>query len=213
MKTDDLIRAVVADNQSLQRPISRTIAIALLIGTLIATAVFATTLGARSDFAFSITNSWRFVLKFAVTLGLALPALLIVRRMARPDDAAGGLTWLLALPVVLLISGVAVEMVEVPRDHWAVYAVGMNWYKCMVLIPLLSIAPLALILYALRQGAPSHPMLAGAAGGLLAAGIAATLYASHCADDSPMFVSLWYTIGIAVVTGVGAFLGQRLLKW
>ena len=57
---------------------------------------------------------------------------------------------------------------------------------------MLSLAPLAAVLYALRQGAPSNLTLAGAIGGLLSAGVGATLYASHCADDSPLFVATWY---------------------
>jgi hypothetical protein len=72
---------------------------------------------------------------------------------------------------------------------------------------------LAAVLYALRRGAPTHPAIAGAVGGLLSAGIAATLYASHCPDDSPLFLAAWYTIGIVLMTGIGALIGSRLLRW
>ena len=34
----------------------------------------------------------------------------------------------------------------------------------------------------------------GALAGIAAGGIAAFLYAFHCTDDSPLFVTLWYTI-------------------
>ena len=101
----------------------------------------------------------------------------------------------------------------IPREHWPVYAVGTNAVACMTLIPLLSLAPLAAVLYALRQGAPANPALAGAIGGLMSAGIGATLYASHCVDDSPLFVSIWYPIGVAVVVLAGALIGARALKW
>ena len=56
-------------------------------------------------------------------------------------------------------------------------------------------------------------MLAGAAAGLLAAGIGATLYATHCQSDSPLFVAVWYVIATAIVTAAGAILGSRLLRW
>ena len=37
----------------------------------------------------------------------------------------------------------------------------------------------------------------------------ATLYASHCTDDSPLFVATWYTIATALVAAVGALAGSR----
>jgi hypothetical protein len=49
--------------------------------------------------------------------------------------------------------------------------------------------------------------------GLLAAGLGATLYASHCADDSPLFVMVWYSLATAFVAAVGAFVGRRVLRY
>jgi hypothetical protein len=55
--------------------------------------------------------------------------------------------------------------------------------------------------------------VAGAVAGLLSAGLAATLYASHCTDDSPLFVATWYTISTALVTAIGALVGPRVLRF
>jgi hypothetical protein len=67
-------------------------------------------------------------------------------------------------------------------------------------------------LVGLRQGASTRPALSGAAAGLLCGGLAATVYAAHCTDDSPLFVATWYSIGIAGLTVVGAAAGSRLLR-
>jgi hypothetical protein len=72
---------------------------------------------------------------------------------------------------------------------------------------------LAAALFGLRHGAPARPALAGALAGLLSAGLAATLYAAHCNDDSPLFVATWYTLATALVTAIGALLGARLLRF
>jgi hypothetical protein len=69
------------------------------------------------------------------------------------------------------------------------------------------------LLLALRQGAPTRPGVAGAAAGLLAGGIAATFYAAHCTDDSPLFVATWYTLAIGALALLGAAVGQRFLRW
>jgi hypothetical protein len=91
--------------------------------------------------------------------------------------------------------------------------VGTAPIACVIYIPLLSALPLAALIVALRQGAPERPMLAGAVAGLVACGIGATLYATHCINDSPLFLAAWYVIGAAILTAAGALLGARLLRW
>lgn len=213
MNTQDLIRAVVADNAHVEPPVARTLLLALVPALLAAAGFYMLVMELRSDFWWSIVHSPRFQFKFLYTAAIALTAFLLARRLSRPEESARGLIWLLAIPAVMIASGVAVELYLVPADHWSVYAIGQNAVACTLLIPLLSLAPLVAVFYALRGGAPSNPALAGAMGGLLSAALGAFLYASHCVDDSPLFVSIWYTIGMSAVTLAGAALGARLLKW
>ncbi len=83
----------------------------------------------------------------------------------------------------------------------------------MTTIPLMSLPLLAGALYGLRHGAPTRPAIAGAIAGLLSAGLAATLYASHCTDDSPLFVVTWYSLAAAFIAAVGALAGSRVLRF
>ena len=80
-------------------------------------------------------------------------------------------------------------------------------------MPVLSIPLLVAALTALRHGAPTRPVLAGAVAGLLSGGLAAALYASHCTDDSPLFVATWYSLAIAIVTVAGMLAGSKVLRW
>jgi hypothetical protein len=91
--------------------------------------------------------------------------------------------------------------------------IGSNSRVCMTAIPLLSLPLLAAALVGLRHGAPSRPGLAGALAGMLSAGLAATLYAAQCTDDSPLFVATWYTVATAMVAAIGALAGSRLLRF
>ena len=77
----------------------------------------------------------------------------------------------------------------------------------------MSLPLLAAALIGLRHGAPARPAVAGAIAGLVSAGLAATLYASHCTDDLPLFVATWYTLATALVAAIGALAGSKVLRF
>jgi hypothetical protein len=212
MKTDDLINALVADMGTSERRLGGSFAGALTTGAAISVAIFLLWIHPRADFLHAATTL-RALFKFAVTSVLAVAALGLAMRLARPGAPRGlwDVAWL-AAPALLLV-GVIAELYVLPPSQWATRLVGVNARFCLVLIPLLSIAPLAAILWALRQGAPTEPGMAGAVGGFAAGGIAAALYAAHCTDDSPLFVATWYSIAIGLVGLAGALAGRRILRW
>jgi len=213
MRTDALIGALTAD-AAVARParLSNQFWAAVAIATLCAAVAFALTIGPRPD-AMSALGSVRYVFKFVVTIALAVGAAAFLRRLTRPAAASGKTGVALWIAPVLLAAGVAVELIVAPRAEWAPRLIGHNALFCMAMIPLLSALPLAALLWALRRAAPGSPAGMGAAAGVLAGAIAATFYAAHCQDDSPLFVAAWYPVGIAVVTAAGAALGARLLRW
>jgi hypothetical protein len=212
VNTDDLIAALSADAPAQQTPPRRALGIAIGLGAIIAGATFLFTLGPRSDFLSAI-HTMRFDFKFVVTLALAVTAILVVRDMARPEVHSSALRPLLLLAPALLVLAVAVEMMVVPSALWMTRLVGHNMRFCTTMIPVFSIGPLALMLWALRRGAPQNPARAGAIAGLVAGGVGATFYAAHCFDDSPLFVATWYTLAVAFVAFAGAVLGRRFLRW
>jgi hypothetical protein len=211
VKTDDLID-LLAQDPAVRWRFGRILGFATVGGAVIAGAAFFIAIGFRPDIA-SAAETVRFLFKFVVTLSLAIAAIGALLRIARPGALLGLWGWAFAAAPVLLGGAVIAELITMPADVWAARLVGHNVRFCLTLIPLLAIGPLACLLFALRQGAPSRPGLAGAVAGLAASGIAATFYAANCTDDSPLFVATWYPVAIAVVVLIGYFAGARLLKW
>jgi hypothetical protein len=154
-----------------------------------------------------------FDLKFAVTLALAISAIAVSLHLSRPEASLRGWAWLLVIPAGLLVAGIGSEMMMPQRLPMMTRLVGNNSRVCMMAITLLSLPLLAAALLGLRHGAPARPALAGALAGMLSAGLAATLYASHCTDDSPLFVATWYSIATALVTTIGALVGAKWLRF
>jgi hypothetical protein len=211
MNTDKLIAALAADGDRPMPP-GRALLWAALAGCAAAAILFFITLGPRPDFMAAI-HTWRFVGKFVVTLALAASTALLVGRAARPESGRGTADVLLFLAPVLLMAAVIAELVAMPHAAWMPRLIGHNARICMVFIPVMSLGPLAAILIALRAGAVTDPVRAGALAGLMAGGLGAAFYAAHCPDDSPLFVAVWYTTAIALVTALGAAAGSRLLRW
>jgi hypothetical protein len=154
-----------------------------------------------------------FDLKFAVTLALAISAIVLSLHLSRPEASLKGWGWLLMIPAGIVAAGIAGEMMMPQRLPMMTRLVGSNSRVCMMSILTLSLPLLAGALVGLRHGAPARPALAGALAGLVSAGLAATLYASHCTDDSPLFVATWYSISTAAVTGIGALIGAKVLRF
>jgi hypothetical protein len=212
MDTDHFIKTLVADNAHRPRRVSSVLALALLAAAPVSILMFMAELGVRPDVMTAMHNPF-FDLKFAVTLALAAAAITISLHLTRPEASLRGFIWLLAIPAGLLVAGISGEMMMPQRLPMMTRLVGSNSRVCMTAVPLLSLPLLAASLIGLRHGAPARPALAGAMAGLLSAGLAATLYASHCTDDSPLFVATWYSIGTALVTAIGALAGSKVLRF
>jgi hypothetical protein len=212
MDTDQLIRSLAVDNDQRERPVGSVLATALLITAPVSIVMFFTALGFRKDIATALHNPF-FDLKFLVTITVAISAIAISIHLSRPEASLKGWLWLLLIPVGLLSFGIGGEMMMPQRLPWITRLIGSNSKVCMTAIPLLSLPLLIAALVALRHGATTRPALAGAYAGLLSAGFAATLYASQCTDDSPLFVATWYPLAIGLVTAVGALAGSRWLRF
>ena len=211
MKTDDLIKAIAADAGQPSLAVRMAWRLALALGIVLAAAAFLAMIGPRPDFE-AAAHTGRFLFKFVVTIALAVGSLAAIRALSRPGAALKPALWLLAAPALLLAS-VAFELASAPSGEWAGRMIGSNSLLCLTFVPLIGLGPLAVFLVALRYAAPTRPVLAGAVAGLLAGGVAATFYAAHCFDDSPLFVAVWYTLGVSILAVAGALLAPRVARW
>lgn len=211
MRTDDFIRVLAADAAP-RRSFQSQFALMLTCGIVIAALAFFLVVGFRHDLL-EVIQSIRFVFKIIVMLALGMIATGAALRTGDPDSNTDRWMWALVCVPILLAGAATLELIVTPRSEWLTHLVGHNAWRCMTLIPFLSIGPLACLLLALRHGAPARPDLAGAMAGLAAGGIAATFYATNCTDDSPLFVVTWFSLATLIVAASGYLMGRRLLAW
>jgi hypothetical protein len=211
MRTDDLIRALAADNAP-RAPLARHFTIALLAGILAAAILFAILLGPRPDIA-QVASDAGFLFKLAATLTLAASAVWLSLRLARPgvEGGAAAVGLLIAPALVAVVAGI--ESMSLDPSTRMTKLIGTSWPTCLVYIPLISLPVLAATLIGLRHGAPTRPAIAGLVAGLAAGGLGAAIYALYCQENSALFLATWYTLGIVIVSAAGALAGSRVLRW
>lgn len=212
MKTEELIRALAADKVSPGPAPAFALGLAAASGFVVSVLIFHWLVPLRPNLGEAM-RSFPFMLK-PIEMGILVVASAIgLIRLARPGASLGGVLWLAALAPAIMVAALFFELVTVPRIQWLDRLAGEHWYLCVMNMVILSLPILAALLAGLRYGAPTRPALAGAGAGLLSGAIAASLYISHCPDDSPLFVAAWFTLAIAIATGIGAMAGSRVLRW
>lgn len=210
--TEELIERIVADAPSRACSPQTLMWMAVAAAVIVATTLFGTTLEPRPDLATALATP-RVAFKLVTMAALVAGAFLLVRLCVYPE--AGRRTPVhVLLPVALVLSmGVIAELFTVPSVDWAARTIGEDPLLCLTAIPLLGGLPLLGFIAALRHGAPTRPGMAGALAGVLAGAIAATIYAAHCPNDSPLFIAIWYPLGIAALALAGAAAGRLLIRW
>jgi len=213
MKTHELIGLLAADARPVAlHALERRFAFASLLGVLGAMALMLLLYGVRPDLR-QATDQPMFWLKFGFAAALAAAAGLALLRLARPGMPVGHALVLVALPPLTLwmLALVALESAA-PADRVAM-VMGSTSRGCAFSIAFLSLPAFAALLWGLRQAAPTRLRLAGACAGLLAGALGTLVYSLHCPEMRSPFLAVWYVLGIALPTAVGAAIGPRVLRW
>ena len=213
MKTDELITWLAADAAPVPpRAASRRLALALAVALPVSLAVMLAAYGVRRDLG--VAMGWpMFWVKVLFPACMALAAFVAVQRLARPGVRVGAAWLALVAPVALvwvlaLAVWIGASEAQRPAMLW-----GVSWRICAGSIVLMAAPVFVAAMGVLRSMAPTRPALAGAAAGVLAGGVGASVYALHCMELSAPFLAVWYVGSIALVALLGAALGPRLLRW
>jgi hypothetical protein len=213
MKTDDLIDILSTNVEPVDHwQIVRNIGMAVAAGVGVVVGIVFFVLGPRAGLT-TVATLIPALLKVAVMAIILVPASVSLMRLARPGGERRSSIALVALPFIAIMVLAALSLTFSPSYHWNGTILGDEWLECIISIPLIAIVPFSVIIWAVRQMAPTDLARTGAFVGLVAGCVSAMGYAVHCADDSVSFFALWYGGTIALCTFAGWKLGPKLLRW
>jgi hypothetical protein len=150
-----------------------------------------------------------------VGAGLAVGALAfwLAPDLAVRPDLGTALIWIPPAIWAVFALMAARDLATHPVDLWGARILGETALRCVTYIALISVPILAVLTLVVRRGAPTELTQAGWALGLAAGGMSATIYALGCPEASPVFLIVWYALGIALAGAAGALGGRYLLRW
>jgi hypothetical protein len=156
------------------------------------------------------TSFW---IKLLYTASIASLGFVALDRLSRPDAVELHWSRLLWPPFAALAAIAAMRWAAAPAGDSKVFWMGSSWWQCPAYVAALALPVFVGLIWAMSRLAPTRLRAAGAAAGLVSGGTGATIYALHCAETSPGFVLLWYSLGLGTATLLGAAIGPRLLRW
>lgn len=214
MKTDDLIQSLSANVPPVAPgAVARRVALGLGLGAAASVILMLVWLGPRADIAqaFGTPMFW---MKLGYAAATGLIAAVLLTRLARPGARPGLLAALTTLaPFALVVLIAMARMAQAPPQARQAMLMGHSAVFCPWRILAIGLPVLAGAVWAVRGLAPTRLALAGLVAGGAAGGIGAAVYAIACNETSAPFLAIWYTLGMAAVTALGALAGSRLLRW
>lgn len=211
MNTDQLIVVLSGDTVSPRQVVPRVYgmtATGMLLPGMIALLI----LGVRGDLAHAMATPVT-MMKWLLPLGVALPAIVAAAKLTRPQTRKVPVLWIALATGITAIAWLLLSVITTPAPDLLTGLLGSSRQVCLTAIISISVVPLALAIWVMRDGATPNPMHCGACIGLAVGGLSATIYALHCTEDAPLFFLTWYGLGILIVTGIGAIAGRYLLRW
>jgi hypothetical protein len=213
MKTDQLIDMLSTNVEPVKSgQVWKPLVWALAIGGAASFCMMLATVGLRTEAAGGIHVGF-LALKLLFMLSVIGTGTALIMKLIHPGQEGQKLFRFLFLPFLVAGFVGVVALALQPSSAWDRMIVGTQWVTCLFCIPLFAIVPFALLVWALRKGAPTNLKRTGAIAGLVAGALGATAYAFHCADDSLPFIAVWYGSMVILCAWIGAKLGPRLLRW
>lgn len=132
-----------------------------------------------------------------------------IRSFAPTSPLRHGLTLLSALAVLMLISGMFVTNVADSGRSLMERLAPAHGILCVAAIVTLGLPMIALLAAQMRRAAPVRPARSAWLAGVAASTSGALIFTACCPMNDPLYIVVWYSAAIALVTAAARWLLPR----
>jgi len=213
LKTDELIALLSAEPERISKHwMAKHFSVFITSGLVLSALLMQVIYGVRSDLAQSALEGY-FIIKVLFCASLALPASIAMMALGRPGVHIKWLVLAMGVPFLLMLLLALPSFIEASEAQRHLMIFGQTWRSCPFNIFLLSLPLMFSSLGLSKELAPTRLRQSGACSGFLAGALAALIYCLHCPESDLVFITLWYSMGVLLSMGLGAFLGPKILRW
>lgn len=210
MKTDDSIGTPSNNTERMNTGRNASKVAAVIVGAAAVSLGFIIfVLGIRPDLRDADVMTF-VAAKLVFSLGVVALSSVFLARLARPGWEVRSTLVLTVLPFLGVMSLTVIGMAADP--DWEQMISGDQWRECVLSVPIITVVPFVVIMWAVCLAEPSDPARTGATAGLIASAVSVTAFALHCTIDPAPFVAVWFAGTSILCMRSGAKLGPRLLR-
>lgn len=147
--------------------------------------------------------------------GLALLAgvsCAVALRSYAPPASRRELVLAFALALLVMAAGVFVTNAAESGQPLIERLAPARGLRCAIAIVVLSLPLMSLLAVLMRRAAPVHPKRSALATGLAAATCGALVFTVCCPANDPLYIAVWYAVGIAAVAAAARWLLPRRFR-
>jgi len=211
MTTNRLIVRLAADLRPVPRA-GRRLAIAMILGCLVAIAGLAMVFGAPLQ-AIATTGIAAFAMKLGYSTSVATVAAIAMLASGRPGDPIRPRLVALCMPILVVAAVAVLELSIATAGSRGGLLLGSSYTHCFAAVALGSIPTFIILMRTFRLLAPTNLMLAGFLIGLTSGATGAAAFTLYCPEVSASFLVTAYTPAMLLTGLFGAAMGPRLLRW
>jgi hypothetical protein len=135
-----------------------------------------------------------------------------MRSFAPPASSRRGLVMTLGLAGLVMIGGAFVTPVADSGRSLLDRLSPAQGLLCATSIIVLALPMMALLAVLMRRAAPVRPERSAVAAGLAASTCGALVFTICCPMNDPLYIAVWYSVGVAAVTAAARWLLPRRFR-
>lgn len=194
-----------------RRSVSREVAVLVAIAAAELMVIFA--VGAmRPDMNRVILSPFMMWKMGSLALLAALTMAIAIRSFAPPASSRRGLMLLLGIALVVVLGGTLVTSAAESGRPFIDRLMPVHGLLCATAITVLATPIMAALAVLMRRAAPVRPKDSALACGLAAATCGALIFTACCPMNDPLYIAVWYPLGVAAVAMTARWLLPRRFR-